>query len=122
MYRQNWHTKKNAMNIYIIIIGIMLSITILLMVRKDKMHGPYSIWWLLIAISAIILSLFPKISDYIAGWVGIAYPPTIILVLAISLILLKMLSMDMERTKQERKIRRLTQKIAILEDRLDQNP
>jgi len=109
------------MNFPIIIIGILLAITILLMVRKDKMHGPYSVWWLLVAISAIVLSLFPQISDYIAGWLGIAYPPTIILVLAISLILLKMLSMDMERTKQERKIRRLTQKMAILEDKLNKH-
>ncbi len=107
-------------NITTIIIGTLLSITILLMVRKDKMHGPYAVWWLLVAISAIGLSLFPAIANEVAHFLGIAYPPTLILVLAVSLILLKMLSMDLDRTRQEKKIRRLTQQMAILEEKLDQ--
>ncbi len=103
-------------NITILIIGALLSITILYLVRKGKMHGPYATWWLLVAVSAIVLAIFPSIVDWVAAQVGITYPPTLILVLAISMILVRMLTMDMALTRKERKIRRLTQKMAMLED------
>ncbi len=106
-------------NITILIIGALLSISILYLVRKGKMHGPYATWWLLVAVCAIVLSIFPQIIDWAAAQVGITYPPTLLLVLSVSLILIRMLTMDMAMTKKERKIRRLTQKMAILE--ADQN-
>ena len=102
-------------NITILIIGAILSISILYLVRKGKMHGPYATWWLLVAVSAIILSMFPQIIDWVAAQVGITYPPTLLLVLSVSMILIRMLTMDMALTSKERKIRRLTQKMAILE-------
>ena len=105
-------------NVTILIIGAILSISILYLVRKGKMHGPYATWWLLVAVSAIVLSIFPNIVDWVAAQVGITYPPTLLLVLAVSMILIRMLTMDMALTKKERKIRRLTQKMAMLEDAL----
>jgi hypothetical protein len=104
-----------AANITTICIGLVLAITIFWMVRRDHLHGPFAIWWLVIACLAVILSVIPKIVDKVSHAVGISYPPTLILVLAVCFILLKMLSQDLQRTKQEKKIRRLTQKIAILE-------
>jgi len=108
-------------NITILIIGALLSISILYLVRKGKMHGPYATWWLLVAVCAIVLSIFPKIIDWAAAQVGITYPPTLLLVLSVSLILIRMLTMDMALTQKERKIRRLTQKMAILEESLQKD-
>ena len=103
-------------NITILIIGALLSISILYLVRRGKMHGPYATWWSLVAVCAIVLSIFPQIIDWAAAQVGITYPPTLLLVLSVSLILVRMLTMDMALTQKERKIRRLTQKMAILEE------
>ncbi|GJM05911.1 MAG: hypothetical protein DHS20C09_19070 [marine bacterium B5-7] len=107
-------------NITILIIGSILSISILYLVRKGKMHGPYATWWLMVAISAILLSIFPNSVDWVAAKVGITYPPTLLLVLSVSMILVRMLTMDMALTQKERKIRRLTQKMAILEEAINQ--
>jgi len=103
-------------NITILIIGTLLSISILYLVRKGKMHGPYAVWWLLVALCAIVLAIFPQLVDWVALKLGVTYPPTLILVLAISMILVRMLTMDMALTRKESKIRRLTQKVAMLED------
>ncbi len=108
-------------NITILIIGALLSISILYLVRKGKMHGPYATWWLMVAVCAIVLSVFPKIVDWVALKLGVVYPPTLIFVLAISMILVRMLTMDMALTRKERKIRRLTQKLAIIEDSLKED-
>lgn len=82
------------------------------------MHGPYATWWLLIALSTIVLAIFPQLVDWIAMKLGVTYPPALLFVLAISMILVRMLTMDLALTRKERKIRRLTQKIAIIEDSL----
>ena len=105
-------------NITTISIGVLLAFTIFLMVRRDHLHGPFAIWWLVVAIVAIVLSVFPKIVNQISHHLGINYPPTLILVIAVCFILLKMLSQDLQRTLQEKKIRRLTQRMAILEKAL----
>jgi hypothetical protein len=105
-------------NLTTIIIGVILAFTIFLMVRRDHLHGPFAIWWLVIACVAIVLSVFPKIVNQVSFQIGISYPPTLILVLAVCFILLKMLSQDLQRTLQEKKIRRLTQRMAILEKAL----
>jgi hypothetical protein len=48
---------------------------------------------------------------------GVSYPPILAVVVGLGLVLIKMLTMDVERSRQERKIRRLTQQLAILEQR-----
>ncbi len=105
-------------NITTLVIGAILAITIFIMVRKDHLHGPFAIWWLIVAFLAIALAAFPQLTNDIAHALGINYPPTLILVLAVSIILLKMLSQDVQRTQQEKKIRRLTQRMAILDKAL----
>jgi len=107
--------------ITIFIIGALLSISILYLVRKGKLHGPYATWWLMVAVFAIVLSSFPKIIDWVAVHVGITYPPTLLLVVSISFILIRMLTMDLALSRKEQKIRRLTQRIAILEEGLTQS-
>ena len=108
-------------NITTLIIGFVLAITIFFMVRKDHLHGPYAIWWIAIASLAMILGIFPKIVNQLAHYAGINYPPTLVLVLAVSFILLKMLTQDLNRTLLEKKIRRLTQRMAIYEKALKDN-
>jgi hypothetical protein len=97
------------------LIGVGIAISILILVRRDHMRGSYAVWWLCVATIALLLGLFPKVFDKWAIWVGVSYPPVLALVLGLGLILIKMLTMDLERSRQERKIRRLAQRLAMLE-------
>jgi hypothetical protein len=91
---------------------------ILILVRRDHMHGPYAIWWFCTAATVVVLGLFPGVVDALALRLGVNYPPILVVILALGLILIKALTMDLERSRQERKIRRLTQHLAMLEVRL----
>jgi hypothetical protein len=97
------------------IIGLLIAGTILFLVRRDHMHGPYAIWWFCTAAMIVVLGLFPRMMDTLASRLGVNYPPIFVVILAIGLILIKILTMDLERSRQERKIRRLTQRLAMLE-------
>lgn len=97
------------------LIGLAIAGTILFLVRRDQMHGPYAWWWLSVAAIIVVLGFFPTLFDRIALLMGVSYPPILAVVLGVGLILIKMLTMDLERSRQERKIRRLAQRLAILE-------
>ena len=100
------------------LIGVLLGGSILYLVRRDHLHGPYALWWLLIAMVTLVLGFVPRTVDWLAHLTGIAYPPVLPIVVGLSLILIRMLQLDIERSRQERQIRRLNQKLAILEEEL----
>jgi hypothetical protein len=97
------------------ILGIAFATIVILLVRRDHLRIRYSVWWLFIAAVALLLGLFPGLVDRLGGLLGVAYPPTLLLVLGIAALLIKMLYMDIEHSRLERNLRRLTQRIAIYE-------
>lgn len=101
-------------------IGLLLAGTILYLVRRDHLHGPYALGWLALATGVILIAAFPRIIDRIGSVVGIYYPPILVCLVAIAALLIKSLISDLERSRQERSLRRLSQKLAILESDIAQ--
>lgn len=101
-------------------LGIVLAVGILWLVRRDRLHGSYALWWLLIAAGALLIGFFPSLVDWIGVKLGVAYPPMLLAMVAIIAILLKLLGVDIDVTRRERRVRRLIQKVAILELELHQ--
>lgn len=98
-----------------LLIGIGIAVAILVLVRKNQLMVNHSVWWLMIAVSSTILGVYPRLIDRLSRMLGVHYPPTLLFTIGIALILIKMLTMELNQAEQERKIRRLTQKLAILE-------
>jgi hypothetical protein len=96
-------------------LGVLIAGSILYLVRRDHLHGPYAIWWLLVALMTTVLGIWPQLVDKLGHALGVAYPPALLLVLAQGMMLVKILTMDIERSRQERRLRRLAQHMAILE-------
>jgi hypothetical protein len=101
------------------ILGIVLAGAILFLVRRDHLHGPYALWWFAVAAATFALGVFPKLIPWLGKVTGIFYAPVLPIVVGLSLVLIRMLKLDIDRSKQERQIRRLTQKLAILEEEIE---
>jgi hypothetical protein len=97
------------------LLGIGISAAILFLLRRDHLHPMYGLFWLLVAGAAAALGLWPQSMDAIAQWVGIAYSPALLLLVAVIVLLIKSLHADIVNTRIERQIRRLNQRIAIFE-------
>ncbi len=111
------------MKIYIVItalLGLSISMLIFWLIRKDHLHIKYAFSWIIIAILSALLGFFPGMIDYISAYFEIGYPPILAVILALSFLLIKMLIMDIERSRQSRQLIRLNQRIAILEAGLKQ--
>lgn len=96
-------------------LGIVIACTIIYMVRHDYLRTGYALWWVSTALAIIVFALRPQLVDAIGARLGIAYPPVLLIIVGLGLLLIKVLTMDIDRSRQERKLRRLVQKIALLE-------
>jgi len=103
------------------VLGLAIAAVLLWLLRRDRLHARHALWWSAVALAVVVLGLFPRLVDWVAGWLGVAYPPVLALVMAVGVILVKMLLMDLEHSRQERTLRRLAQRIAILEAELKRN-
>jgi hypothetical protein len=99
-------------------IGIGIALAILVLVRKNHLMVSHAVWWLAVAAASMAFGAYPRLIDRIGVVLGIHYPPTLLIVIGMGLILIKMLTMDLKRSEQERKIRALTQRLAILESEM----
>lgn len=97
------------------VLGFIIAGIIIFLIRKDLLHTRHAFWWLLVATGSIVFGAFPQLIDRIGGVFGINYPPVLFIVVGIALILIKMLTMDIDRSEQERRLRILTQRLAVYE-------
>ena len=100
------------------IIGIATAIAIVVLIRRDHLHVRYGLWWMIAAIAFALLGIFPALFDNIARTLGIAYPPVLALTVGAVILVLKILVMDIERSRNAIRMQRLTQRIALLESDL----
>ena len=99
-------------------LGIITALIILYLVRRDHLHTRYALWWLPAAFAIAILGVFPGIADWIGVQLGVSYPPVIAGVAGFLLVILKILLMDIERSRNEVKLARLIQRMGLLDERL----
>ena len=100
------------------LIALLLAGAILYMVRRDHLHGSYALWWLAVAAAILLLGVFPPVIDWLGRVTGIGYAPVLPITIGIGMMLMRLLKMDIDRSRRERQIRRLTQKLAIIEEEL----
>ena len=97
------------------IIGLVVATLILLLMRKDRLHAQHGLGWIIVAIGFALLGFSPGIVDTVAKEFGIGYPPVLGLTLGIALLVIKVLFMDIERSRIEIRNQRLVQRVAMLE-------
>ena len=109
----------NITYVFSTILGLGTAGIILYLLRRDALSVGYSLWWLAVTLGLIVLSLFPAIIDTLGKILGIHYPPILLLIIALCVVLIKLLFMDLDRSRQERHIRILFQRLAIVEHALE---
>ena len=60
-------------NIYFIIVALFLLFYVIHIVRKGKLSIKESFWWVIGALVALVLAIFPKSIDVIAKWLSSSF-------------------------------------------------
>lgn len=99
----------------VLIVGIILAIGILYLLRRDHLYIRQGVFWIAIALLSLVFGAWPYLIDTIGALFGIAYPPTLLFLVAIIVLIVKALFADIALTKMRRDMRRLNQRMALLE-------
>jgi len=102
-------------NVYSISIffGVAFLLSIIQLVRKNRMQEKYSILWILMSAILLILSSSPFFINTIAAWLDIKNPPSLLFLFGLVYLLVYNLHVTVVISKQSEKITRLTQEIAL---------
>jgi hypothetical protein len=101
------------------LLGIGLAVLILYLIRRDHLYLMHGLFWVVVAAAAAALGAWPGLIDRLASWTGFSYPPALLLLLACMVLIIKALHADMVNTRIERDVRRMNQRLALLEADLD---
>ena len=99
----------------VLVMGFGLAYGILHLVRRDHLYIRQGLFWIAIAILSLALAIWPYLIDRLGAALGIAYPPTLLFLVAIVVLVVKALLGDIALTQVRRDVRRLNQRIALLE-------
>lgn len=109
-----------ALQITTSLLGLGLAVLILVLLRRDHLYIRHALFWIVVAVVAAILGIWPRLIDLLSTTVGISYPPAALLLLACLVLFIKALYSDMHHTRLERDQRRLNQRLAMLELQLQE--
>jgi hypothetical protein len=101
--------------------AFVLVVVILELIRRRRLQERYAFLWLVTAVTMFVLALWRDGLGQLADLAGIAYPPSLLFVLAALFILAVLLhySTVISRLSDQNKI--LAQRVALLESRLSES-
>ena len=100
-------------------IGLLLFI--LELIRRRRLRENYSLLWLFICVIFLVFSFWRRGLELLAAAIGIAYPPSALLLLMVMGIFLILVQFSIITSDLTDKVRRLAQEVALLKQRLDKS-
>lgn len=95
-------------------LALAAALIIIRLIRGNLLHAGYAAWWLAGATAIFLAGAFPEAVNTIGHALGVSYPPTFFLVLAVVALAIRLLAADIARTRMELTLRRLVQRNAEL--------
>lgn len=104
--------------IWIAIIICVMLISIINMVRREKIDLRYALSWILLALIALILDIFPQILWWMAYILGIELASNMVFIVAILFLVIKVYTLTASVSRLADKNKRLVQEIALLREEM----
>ena len=87
------------------------------MVRRQVLDLKYALFWLTVGTAVLILDLFPGMMNRLVRLLGIELPVNMMFFFGFCFTLLLLFILTVKVSKQGEQLKRLTQEVALLEDR-----
>ena len=110
-----WNTP--AIYILSILFSLVFVWFVLSLVRRRKLREQYSLMWILLGFVIVLVSLNSGLLNKIATWLGIYYAPSLLFLIALLFCFAYMLHLTLVVSKLSDRVVRLTQELAIYQNR-----
>jgi hypothetical protein len=102
------------------IAAAILLLVVFELIRSRRLQERYALLWLLTGVVIFILAVWRSLLGSVSDLVGIAYPPSALFILAAFFILMVLLHYSTVISKLSEQNTTLAQRLALLEDKLEQ--
>jgi hypothetical protein len=105
------------------ILAILTSLATLIFIidllRRGVLKEKYAALWLIVAGTALVLSIFPGLLRAITDLLGVEVPANLLFFVTIVVLVLVSVQLSYELSRHEAQIRRLAEELALQHDELD---
>ena len=106
-------------SVFAAIAAIGLIVVILELIRGRRLQERYALLWLLTALVILVLAIWRSALNTLADVVGIAYPPSLLFILASFFVLVVLLHYSTVLSKLSAQNVTLAQRVALLEQEVE---
>jgi len=104
----------STVQVVAIAVSAALLAVVIELVRRRKLTEEYSFVWILCAIALLSLSLWRDLLHVVAHWLGVFYPPAVLLLVLTVFVFVACLYFSVVVSRQRQQIERLAEEQAIL--------
>lgn len=97
-----------------VLVSALLLVIVFELVRRRRLTEEYSFVWILAALAMLGLSFSRPLLNLAASWLGIYYPPAILLLVLVPLVFGALLYFSVVVSRQREQIERLVEEVSIL--------
>ena len=104
----------DAVQVVAITVSTFLLALVLELVRRRRLSEEYSFIWIVCAAALLILAVARRSVDRLALWLGIYYPPALLILVLFLFVFVASLYFSLVISQQREQIERLIEEVAIL--------
>jgi len=102
-----------TLRVIILFIGLSAVVAVFYLLVRRKINERNSLFWLCGALAILVFSTMPDTLDIMAVLAGVKYPPTLLFLLSILVIMFILLYQSIQISALQEKVKELTQRLAI---------
>ena len=106
----------------VLVLGSLITVAFVLRrLRQARMQIEDSIFWFVFSGLLLLLSIFPELAYWTARTLGVQAPINVVYLAIIFLLILKVFFMSLRISQMDSKLKILTQKVALNEEKIERS-
>lgn len=105
--------------VYMLVLGLAVLLFVINLVRKRQFQERYALLWILAGLALTIAPLFINQLDQVAYALGFAYPPALLLMLAVIGLLLIIFQLSLTISRNADQVKVITQELGLLRNEVE---
>ncbi len=102
-----------------LVIGLLILVSVVYLIKTGRLLERYAIVWLFSSILICIMSVSRGLLEFMAGLIGIHYPPSLLFLLGVIFLIVINISFSVTISKLSGRVERLSQEIGILKNMIE---
>jgi len=108
------------LRVILIAASVLMITAVVLRIRKSKFQIHDGIFWFLLSLLFLVMSIFPQLAIRLSGLIGVESPANLVFLGILSLLLVKNFLLSIKVSQLESNLLKLTQRMVVEETQIEE--